>query len=73
MNEQELPGRQARRPLAQPFSHAAAAADQPIGERLMPAERLAQPFTITAAEAADPDRPPGRRKLGPGGLAAQRS
>ncbi|WP_158835743.1 hypothetical protein [Streptomyces sp. NRRL S-350] len=71
-------GRPVRRPLSQPFSHHDAAADQPLGERLLPVER--SPFSVPedhAPAAPDPvgqdpaEHPagPGRRPLGDGGLA----
>ncbi|MFF3068816.1 hypothetical protein [Kitasatospora sp. NPDC057936] len=70
--------RPARRALAQaqPFSHPDAAVDQPLGERLLPVER--SPFS--APPQGTPDTGPGpvppqggRRRLGPGGLAARPS
>ncbi|MEV7189940.1 hypothetical protein [Kitasatospora sp. NPDC093102] len=47
MNDQI--GRPPRRPLAQPFSHASAATDEPSTERLLPVERLGSPFAVLAA------------------------
>ncbi|MFJ9460904.1 hypothetical protein ACIRST_38275 [Kitasatospora sp. NPDC101447] len=67
----DQPGRPARRPLAQPFSHQTAAVDQPLGERLLPVQHL-DPFTTPAPAPdipAQPARPTTRRALGPGGLA----
>ncbi|MFJ9847203.1 hypothetical protein ACIRYZ_43625 [Kitasatospora sp. NPDC101155] len=66
--------RPARRPLSQPFSHPDAAVDQPVGERLLPVER--SPFSAPAPVASDAGSDQvhargGRRRLGPGGLAAQ--
>ncbi|MFJ9448276.1 hypothetical protein ACIRRH_41665 [Kitasatospora sp. NPDC101235] len=69
MNDQ--PGRPARRPLAQPFSHQTAAVDQPLGERLLPVQHL-DPFTGPAPVTPDTPVQPARptaRPLGPGGLA----
>ncbi|WP_459651404.1 hypothetical protein [Kitasatospora sp. Ki12] len=70
----DQPGRQARRrPLAQPFSHADAAVDQPYGERLLPVQRLDTPFSTEAGcdEENVRVRPASRRPLGPGDLAAR--
>ncbi|MFF7993376.1 hypothetical protein ACFZDG_26715 [Kitasatospora xanthocidica] len=63
-------GRPPRRPLAQPFSHASGAADEPLAERLLPAERLGSPFSVPAVPAVPAARPApsGRRPLGEGGL-----
>ncbi|MFJ4796316.1 hypothetical protein [Kitasatospora purpeofusca] len=59
-----------RRPLAQPFSHPHGALDEPLAERLLPAERLASPFSTTApAPAARDGAGGGRRPLGHGALA----
>ncbi|MGW2255463.1 hypothetical protein ACWCXH_35625 [Kitasatospora sp. NPDC001660] len=70
----DQPARPARRPLTQPFSHPDTAVDQPLGERLLPVER--SPFSTPAPGTPDaaPGQAPargGRRRLGPGGLAAQ--
>ncbi|MFE5586097.1 hypothetical protein [Kitasatospora sp. NPDC056531] len=69
-------GRPVRRQLIQPFSHPDAAVDQPLGERLLPVER--SPFSAPAPGAPDTgiDQVPLqgiRKRLGPGGLAAQGS
>ncbi|WP_049653479.1 hypothetical protein [Kitasatospora sp. MY 5-36] len=67
-------GHPPRRPLAQPFSHAGDAADEPLAERLLPAERLGSPFSAPTASEAEPGQAllqSSRRRLGPGGLAAQ--
>ncbi|MFJ4192135.1 hypothetical protein [Kitasatospora sp. NPDC089509] len=63
-------GPPSRRLLAQPFSHASAATDEPVAERLLPAERLASPFSVPVvpAPAAARPAPGGRRPLGKGGL-----
>ncbi|MFJ6384609.1 hypothetical protein ACIQI7_31960 [Kitasatospora sp. NPDC092039] len=62
-------GRPSRRPLAQPFSHASAATDEPSTERLLPAERLGSPFSVPAAPVpATRSAGDGRRPLGEGGL-----
>ncbi|MER7673252.1 hypothetical protein ABTY61_32995 [Kitasatospora sp. NPDC096128] len=47
-------GRPTHRPLAQPFSHAGAAADEPLVERVLPTERLGSPFAVPNASEAEP-------------------
>ncbi|MGY0466883.1 hypothetical protein ACW14Y_42490 [Kitasatospora sp. cg17-2] len=59
-----------RRPLSQPFSHPHGALDEPLAERLLPAERLGSPFsTTTPAPDSRDGADGGRRRLGHGGLA----
>lgn len=61
-------GRPARRPLSQPFSHVTGAVDEPIAERLLPAERL-DPFSVPAVPVpATRSASGGRRPLGEGAL-----
>ncbi|MFJ2582745.1 hypothetical protein [Kitasatospora aureofaciens] len=62
------PGRPARRPLSPPFSHANGAVDEPLTERLLPAQRLGSPFSAAVHPVPAP-RPAsgGRRPLGEGG------